>query len=320
MQHVPRPLSIFLRWLALLVLLLALGGCAEALRREPSINPVTAVPALPPAPRSGPGTDALPADLPQTLAYVPPASQNRLCEDSLPASLPALGGFRSAPSSVDGTLCLYGFRLNRAPIEVALTAPDGTAVQDRFRVRSLGTGYYDVLGSSTREPSTLIPDGIAYEIDGVTIIALNLWLPVGMPAGEWSARAAADDVTAEGTFAIDPLQGVVVSTLPDSPLNPLLDRRCSAVQAGGAVQIAGTGFAPGEDVSLGVYYLSAFDPVSDRRDLTLVYGDVLAADALGQIAAPYAIAPTDPPGFYYAVTGPQIGAEGAVYPCVEVTP
>jgi len=249
-------------------------------------------------------SDELPADLPATITFIPAAVEaERTCADTLPAAddLPSLTGFRSARGSQDGLLCLYGLPVGR-PFNLSITGPDGEALgSDSFVIRGLGSGYYDVIGDTTREPQSLLPDGDARQIDGISVFSLRLWLPVGGPVGTWRAAATSSNRSVDGSFVIEPLEGAAISTLPAGPIDPLLDQRCATYHPGESVQVVGAGFDQQAALTVGLYYMTAFEGETDQRTAQLARFEEITAGADGTFEASWMLDAALPFGLYYTV-------------------
>lgn len=297
---------------------LLLAGCNPDVLAENS--PAIPTPYTPqPPPTLAPGD--LPAALPATITFIPAAVETaRTCADAIPATddLPAVAGFRSAPTSIDGLLCLYGLPVGR-PFSLSLTGPDGTTLaQDTFTIRGLGSGYYDVIGDTTREPQSLLPDGDARQIDGVPTISLHLWLPVGGAVGAWQVEATSGSRAASGTVEIEPLAGRAISTLPAGGVNPLLDQRCATYHPGESVRVAGTGFDG--PVTVGLYYMTAFEGETDQRAAQLVRDESVSPDADGTFGAGWTLDAGLPFGLYYTAAASSDGnwQTAGTPPCFEI--
>jgi hypothetical protein len=301
-----------------LTALLLLAGCNPDVLAENS--PAIPTPYTPQPPATLASGD-LPADLPPTITFTPAAVEAaQTCADTIPAEndLPAVTGFRTAPNSMDGLLCLYGLPVGR-PFSVGLIGPDGTALaQDSFTIRGLGSGYYDVIGDTTREPQSLLPDGDARQIEGVATISLRLWLPVGGPVGTWQVEATSGNQTVSGTVEIEPLAGMAISTLPTEGVNPLLDERCATYHPGESVRVAGTGFDT--LVTVGLYYMTAFEGERDQRTAQLVRYEAVTPGADGTFGAGWTLDTRLPFGLYYTA-GTSAGGDwqaAGTPPCFEI--
>ena len=301
------------------LLCLGIAACSPDAVAENS--PAIPTPYTPQPPSTLPA-DQIPADLPATIQFVPAAeSDARTCADARPAGdSPSLAGFRNQPESIDGTLCIFGVRYNRG-FDLTLRGPGGQTVStDHFEIRGLGSDYYDVIGQSTREVRSFLPDGDARTVEGEPLIALWLWLPVGMPAGTWQAEVVTPNQTLTGEFDIEPLAGVKVSTLPAGDPDPLLDERCATYSPGQTVRFAGSGYDPGSDVTLGVYYMTAFDGETDQREAQLVRSEMLAAADDGTFETSYLLDADLPFGLYYVAAAPSGGdwQAAGTPPCFDI--
>lgn len=301
------------------LLCLGIAGCSPDAVAENS--PAIPTPYTPQPPATLPA-DQVPADLPETIQFVPESQTDaRTCADERPAGDgPALAGFRNQPGSVDGTLCLYGIRYNRG-FDLTLSGPDGQPVSaDHFEIQGLGSDFYDVIGESTREERSFLPDGDARTVDGEPWIALRLWLPVGMPAGRWQAEVVTPAQTLSGEFDVEPLAGVEISTLPAGVPDPLLDQRCATYSPGQTVRLAGSGYEAGVELALGLYYMTAFDGETDQREAQLARSEALTTSAEGTFETPYLLDTDLPFGLYYVAAAPPGGdwQAGGAPPCFDI--
>jgi LysM repeat protein len=219
-----------------------------------------------------------------------------------------------------GQLCLYGFPFDEE-IVVELFAPSGELAgsgvfqvkpksdEDRFNVVHISRGRQ---GTSAH----------ASMLDGVTQIGIRIWLPVGVPIGQWHAAAnSASGDQAEGPVEIQGFSDPRISTMPDTYINPFEDYVRGAYLPGERVRVRGINFEPHTRLPVGTYYLTGIVPtqvaglpgfeMAILRDSQLVntdsHGDFSTTFDVGssEPGSYCTVAVTDPDETIYSFTGPN---------------
>ena len=173
-------------------------------------------------------------------------------------------------------LCIYGFTMGET-VTVTLDAPGDGFVGSRQFV-------------------------VSNEEDSTTVIRINLWMPVGLPLGEWQVNARSAGAEAEGTLPVAGFAARAMSVLPVGAIDPFENRNCDAYAAGQSVVVRGTGFPAGTWIPLAIYRETGqFGPVGELVQ-AYVRGQMVKSDALGDLEeAFFAVADTDPAGRYWVL-------------------
>jgi hypothetical protein len=212
------------------------------------------------------------------------------CKDELPppgVELPRIeAGHRHSRSGDMGGLCLFGFPVGEE-VTVHLYAPNGNHV---------GSETYTVW----------------HEVDSIGVVAIDLWLPAGLPTGQWYAVAESTSTRAEGPFEVEPYVGPALDATPNTDISPLVSNFLSSYSAGDTVVVWGTNFEPNAQVPLGVYYCTRFwelEPPAtpevkwaDTQGI-LVHSEMVTTDSGGNFSTLIRIESSTPTGDYVAVTG-----------------
>jgi hypothetical protein len=83
------------------------------------------------------------------------------------------------------------------------------------------------------------PSGTASASDGVLIVSIWVWLPVGVPPGEWYARASAQSSSAEGPIHLEHLFWPTISIVPDGRIDVFEPPGCHEFSAGDQAVLLG---------------------------------------------------------------------------------
>lgn len=88
-------------------------------------------------------------------------------------------------------------------------------------------------------------------VDGVSVLSVPLWWPVGLPSGVWLVAAVApgfDDTVALFFEAFDG-----ISTRPEGEADPFVNHHCDTYEPGDTMIIEGAGLEPNSSSLLGLY-------------------------------------------------------------------
>lgn len=136
--------------------------------------------------------------------------------------------------------------------------------------------------------------GMAWEIDGVTVMEVEIWMSGATPFGEWYAVADSGTTHREGTVVVDPQYPDWFAVGPQQGYDPF--GGAAPLRAGDIVVVTGSGFDPGQIVPLGVYYLSG-------ETGTLVYSQLVTIGSNGRFSLGLRIEDSDPAGEYQVILG-----------------
>jgi hypothetical protein len=207
-------------------------------------------------------------------------------------------------------LCLFGFPPEET-LQLELYDPSGRLWSGTFQTEVDDEGTPLVVQvDPPREPSSV---GSIREADGIPTASINVWMPAGMPWGEWRAVAASDSAYAETLFLVEPYTDPTVSILPNRDVNVFADRECGDYAAGDEVFVVGEGFYPNAEYPLGIYRFNFEDEGENRQFLELVGGIMVVTDDQGVFETSFIIEPDYQSGSYYAIAGLDPETEGFTF-------
>jgi LysM repeat protein len=269
----------------------------------PYVIPPTPLPIAPPTP--------LPIAPPTPLPIAPPTPTPGIPDGLLEEIFYDSGGEREEPICSDPDnegnflqvtisgrmqddyeMCVYGFPMNE-DITVELYAPDGHFV---------GSQSFPV-----DEERVVVGGGITKTW---TVARFDLWMPVGLPVGDWSAIARLANVEVQSPFSIGRFAEPAINTMPEGEINPFVPHKCASYQPGQQVIVHGTNFAPpNQNFPLGIYRLTERVDDLGRFILQLADGQIVATDSQGDFSAAIPIE-ADSAGDYLAIlaTDPDVDA------------
>ena len=266
-------------------------------------KPKVPLPTLEPG-KVAPARQVLQATLPALRAI--PSIQPKL---QLPGLQPTSHPLSIAPLGRSGELfkvCLYGFPLN-TDLQVELQRPDGSLAGKAIINATVenGTGLVHQV-----DPEMSLAAGIVISSDSGPILQYSLWLPAGMPAGNWQIKVSSPSGQATAKFIVpkyqpparlstQPLASAVVSA-DTSPFDrPALSSsvQCQVIDPSEGIKLYGVDFPAGETFPLGVYANSS---VYDYP-YVLVRQKPVQVNQKGKFQFELETPIGDPPGNYYPV-------------------
>jgi hypothetical protein len=138
---------------------------------------------------------------------------------------------------------------------------------------------------------------------GASAVVIRMWLPAGLPEGQWHAVADAAGAHAETTFSLA-TRGAFprMSVLPAGDVNLFarsgLLTDCGVYAAGEPVVVRGVRLPPNARIRLGIYYPTGWNGLYITANLV---GEIeVQTDGRGSFAADAAI-PAAEPGRYYVI-------------------
>lgn len=309
----------------MLVLLITLStACARPMLPPVSLTPITltntpattdtpaptstpsAFPTVPPGQLInevyvGGGAGGGDIDICENPFYLPPAGT------SLPTIQFLKGSFFS--TSIPGlmALCVYGIPQNEI-IHLALNDPDGQSV-GRINIKFVNQGDYTEIIHIPDGNADYGKMGIAYMTDGISVMHLDFWQPVGLSAGNWSIIFSYNAGQYKGKFEATESKGIDIGPEHIDPLDS--SRICAALygqennrfKIGETIFVYGRGFKAGADVPVGLYY-----DTGNKKDggmlqiYSLAHSLMAKADADGNFKAWALLDDSYKPGTYFYST------------------
>jgi hypothetical protein len=159
-----------------------------------------------------------------------------------------------------GTIDLYllGFPLGQQ-VELELYDPAGflagmaqVSIDTRTQSYAIEPTSQGLVGIRNLEldPTPTRPGGIT--VENASLQHMTLWVPVGMPEGDWLVVATGGAQSAEMTITLRPNDGPRISLLPDLIIDPFSPQSCATYPTGSTIYIAGTGFDAYQMLPLGI--------------------------------------------------------------------
>lgn len=156
-------------------------------------------------------------------------------------------------------------------------------------------------------------------VDDVTVLAVPLWWPVVLPAGEWTVEAVVPKVTLRSTINLEPVSGI--STRPSGDVgdvDPFVNQHCDEYANGDTVRIEGMGLDPNQPQGLGIYRYSDedYDVVAQLIDVVQP-----SVDSEGSFDLELSVPATYGSGTFVIVPGPDPARDSvmkALQPCFRV--
>jgi len=223
-------------------------------------------------------------------------------------SMPALA-VRCAPDCDSCSLCIFGSSIRQdEDITIDLHAPKGDYVYSGiFRV--VRDERYDNLRPIQVYPTLhasqwdfylegLPVVGGVEETDGIIIVEIIFWRPVGLPIGEWYTVVRSASFYAEGMFTVERHERPALSTMPSANINPFESHWHELYSSGELLVIMGASLPPNKDLPLGIYHLDA--PSLDGRYVP-VHSKSVKTDEQGNLQTSVLIDKTYPSGEYVAI-------------------
>jgi LysM repeat protein len=155
-------------------------------------------------------------------------------------------------------MCVYGFPIGEK-ITIELIAPDN---RHYFRERTV---------TETDAKS------------GLTVVGIDLWLPVGLPVGSWTVIARSTKAKTETAISIPALSDPSISTTPLTELNPFVVQQCTNYSDGANVRVQGVNFSPNQRLPLAVYWMFAVEAL--QYQLKLMTSQYVTTDSQGSFSA-----------------------------------
>lgn len=257
---------------------------------------------------------------------VPSVGAQGDCLNLAPAAFPAIRD--SGRNTVDplfkdySSVCLYGFPLDQTLL-VSVFRPDGSGAGSAgffFQRWAPGERFGFLMrmeGDKARVAGSVHKQAIGW------IMELPLWLPPGLPEGEWRLEVRSGGVLTSGAFTVGPRRDAPSLDLAfDPPASPLSRPGIYSVSWG----LDCPAYKAGEQVYLHLSHLPSegIFPVGLYLGNNLVRQGVVASDGQGQSTYSLQILPTDPPGDYMVIVvldaNVQDPAKAGPYACLEVIP
>lgn len=207
-------------------------------------------------------------------------------------------------------LCVFGVPFDQG-ITIELYRPDGGwgGVAEYY----LAGENYEIGGWDLRpvDPDRNERKAMAVFINDAPVIQFLMWVPDGLPQGEWYASLRSGEHSLADTFSLPPWQPAPMVSVDRPPLFRfpnafLLGRVDSDYMRGGAykdtlttgdkVMLYGAGFSPGS-----VTYIGAYQTAPDTYSY-LVNQLQARANRRGEWSAIYTLGKNDSPGGYELVT------------------
>ena len=193
-------------------------------------------------------------------------------------------------------ICIRDFPVD-GTITVTLEAPNGTVYSD----------FFEFEGNE----------------DGMINQAILLWLPVGLPTGEWNVVASSANAQASDSLIVPNVLDVpAISVIPDLNINPFQSRHCETYSAGEQVEILGANFPPTSKFRIGIYKDSEEKNTLGGTIVRFVNETLITTDSQGEFQTSVVIDESYSAGRYYVFTAIDqitntIGI-GARMPCFNV--
>ena len=196
------------------------------------------------------------------------------------------------------TFCIFGFPLDEE-ISMTVQGPDGTL---------MGEGILDVnsaeIENGVRRWDETIGEwvwiGEAQVVDGIPTARLYIWVPLGLPYGEWNLSFETPRSSFGGRFNNSPPEGIAVSILPEGGFDMFPAFGCEQLGPDETIYIYGHGFEPQSAVPLGVYV------DADWGDSVLVDSLSVPTGEDGEFAAWVRIKESYPEGYYHIIPNEAI--------------
>jgi hypothetical protein len=215
----------------------------------------------------------------------------------------------------DGVICLYGVPTG-GELAVDLFGPAGQVIGSAvFRVGPDPLGEistFQVYPELTRPAFGAGPElaeepivGSSRVVDGLEITSISIWLPAGLPGGDWRVAARWLGGRVETPFAVVGPTQAIVNPMPDAPINPFREYRAAnhAYQQGTEVRLQGAGFEANSTFPVGLYHLEGEDLGAAHRGV-LSTGVMVQTDGQGSYATVVQTGGLQP-GTYMVVSNPD---------------
>ena len=188
------------------------------------------------------------------------------------------------------TFCIFGFPFDE-DITMTVQGPDGTVISESL----LHVNSAEIENGVRRLDENLrewLWIGEAQVVDGIPIGRLYLWVPLGLPYGEWFLTFEIPGTVFGGTFENKPPEGMAISLIPEGAFNMFPAFGCETFGPDETLKIYGHGFEPNTALPLGVYV------DSDWADSVLVDSLAVPTGEQGEFAAWIRIKDSYPEGYY----------------------
>jgi hypothetical protein len=301
------------------------GATAEATQAATAEATRAATPGATPPPPTPEVVTGLDEELYFTLAGGGATDFGHLCLQPPPGvAVPAIAGHGRLASDPpgdpihtedDGVVCLYGIPSD-GEMAVDLFTPGGELAGSAvFRVAEDGLGgrsMYQIYPELTGPPFTVDPAlagepivGSAQVVDGLEVISISIWLPAGLPSGQWRMAARWKGGRIEAPFAVEGPDRAIVNPMPTAAIDPFRGYRAAnhAYVPGEEVRFQGAGFEANSRFPLGLYFLTGERSGIERRGV-LVHGQMVSTDAAGSFSAVVQTGGFQP-GTYMIVSNPD---------------
>jgi hypothetical protein len=220
----------------------------------------------------------------------------------------------------DGVVCLYGVPSD-GELAVDLFVPSGELAGSAvFRVEGDNQGnrrtlqVYPELAGPPFDVEPALADlpivGSAQTLDGLEILSIAIWLPAGLPSGEWRMAARWKDGRVEAPFTVGGPAQPIVNPMPNAPIDPFQEFRAAnhTYVRYEEFLIQGAGFQANNRFPVGLYHLQGESQSGEQRGL-LVRGVMVETDGQGSFSTVMQAGGLYP-GTYMIVSNPVGGDHG----------
>jgi hypothetical protein len=222
-----------------------------------------------------------------------------LCEDHIPepgSELPII--IPEGRSDFMGmletqTFCIFGFPFDE-DTNMALYSSDGVLIGEGI----LHVNSAEIENGVRRFDETIgdwVWIGEAEIVEGIPTVRLYLWVPLGLPYGEWNLSFESQSMSFGGSFENTPPDGITISILPEGEFNMFPEFGCEHVGLDETVYIYGHGFEAQAAIPIGVYV------DADWGDTVLVDSLLVPTGEEGEFAAWVKIKDFYPEGYYHII-------------------
>lgn len=225
--------------------------------------------------------------------------EDLLCEDLIPApgsELPLIvpeGRSEYFGMISTQTFCIFGFPFDEE-IYTALYASDG---------KLAGEGIMQVNSALMDEGVTVLEEttgnwvwiGEAAVVEGSPTVRLYIWIPLGLPFGQWNLNFESEIMSFASPFENTPPEFLAINTLPGWEIDLIPSHGCITYGPDETVYIYGYSFEPNTSLPLGVYV------DADWGDSVLVDSLSVTTGDHGEFKAWVKVKDWYPPGFYHII-------------------
>jgi hypothetical protein len=215
----------------------------------------------------------------------------------------------------DGVVCLYGIPTG-GELAVDLFAPGGElAGSGVFRVQPDAQGtariyqiYPELSGPAFGVGPELAGEpvvGSAQAVAGLDVVSISVWLPAGLPGGEWRVAARWLGGRVEAPFLVVEPTRAIVNPMPNGPIDPFRAYRAAihTYVQGTEILLRGAAFPANTRFPLGLYHVKE-DGVDGRQRGLLAHGVMVQTDGKGGFSTVVQTGGLQP-GTYMIVSNPR---------------